>query len=672
MRPLYLVLLILVIGAALIEAQQQNRRKNGGGGGGKQQHQQQQNNKRKPMGKPNGNRNNNRNNNRNKNGNKMNKEKPTAKKTLVNHIIPGLGAVRGRVVKSEWTGQTIIQFFDIPYAQGASGAMRFKPASPVAPWTGTMKTERPFGGCPSIQDDKDYDALKARNIEAEDCLSVTISTKSFSSSSPVMVYIHGDNLYDGSVLDSPPGYLLEEDIVLVLVRYRLGPFGFLSTMTDDIPGNAGVTDVILALKWVQNNIASFGGDPNKVTLFGQSGGAAMVNILTMSPAVSDGLFHRVIYQSGSALSPAFITDNPLPAAKDIGKYAGCKNVNKVESLNKCLRKLNTTELLDAFSKHGASKIGQGVGSTGAAQFVVGGPSDILPQFPAKLLTSGNFKAYPTMGGTPKNAGTLPLKDIYIDSFNETIPDDQMNATDYVKQIIVETNGPDRSGAWMKFAKEEIFTEEQMKNGSFRCLTPGLIDLCGTIAYKNPVLLAMQGNAGKMPNNTYLYSFDYEGEFNRYGTFEDQGDMPFELGVSLTDENLYLFPWPRYSMVNTNRDMKVAARMVKLWASFAATGKPTAPNMPEWPAMTGSAGPYLKIGKTVSVGDNYIDEFTAAVQEADMGYSLVNDDYFDVLMEDTEEDDNSKEKEEEEEDNDNDSPGEARGGNIVLIAHRNKY
>lgn len=101
-----------------------------------------------------------------------------------------------------------------------------------------------------------------------------------------MVYIHGDFLYDGTTLDTPPGYLLEEDVVLVAVRYRLGPFGFLSTMSEDIPGNAGVSDVILALKWIQNNIASFGGDPSRVTLFGQAAGAAMINVLTMSPAVS--------------------------------------------------------------------------------------------------------------------------------------------------------------------------------------------------------------------------------------------------------------------------------------------------------------------------------------------------------------------------------------------------
>ncbi|XP_073837698.1 glutactin [Musca autumnalis] len=661
MRITYLILLVLVIGVVVNAAQQQNRKRNGAVAQGKQQQQKQRN--------PN--------NRVNKNGggmrNKKVKPERMNKKVLVTHVIPGLGSVRGRTVKTEWSGQEIIQFFDIPYATGSSGALRFKPAKPVQPWTGTMKAERPYGGCPALDDDSDYDALLEKHIEVEDCLRLTVNTKSFKSSSPVMVYIHGDFLYDGNTLDAPPGYLLEEDIVLVTVRYRLGPFGFLSTMTEDIPGNAAVSDVILALKWIQNNIASFGGDPDRVTLFGQTGGAALINVLTMSPAVPEGLFHRVIYQSGSSLSPAFITDNPLPAAKDIAKIAGCKNVNKIESLNKCLRHLNTTELLEAFSIHGSLKAGQGVGSSGGAQFVVGGPSGILPQFPAKLLTSGKFKAYPTMAGTPKHAGTYIMKDIFIDSFNETIVDDQLNATEYIKTIISETNGPDSSGAWLKYALEEVFSARQLKNGSLYRLTPGLIDLCSTIAFKNPVLLAAQGNARKLPNSTYMYSFDYEGEFNRYGTIDDQTELPFELGVSLTDENLYLFPWPRFALVNSNRDLKIALRMVKLWTSFAATGKPSAPHLPEWPAMTGEAGPYVKLGKTVTIGQSYIDEFTAAVREYKMGYNIVNDDFFDFMNElkREEEEEDMEDGDDEDEDN-NDSNGEARGGNIVLIAHRTKF
>lgn len=326
---------------------------------------------------------------------------------------------------------------------------------------------------------------------------IYLLTFKVSGKAPVMVYIHGDFLYDGSSLEAAPGYLLEEDIVLVAVRYRLGPFGFLSTMSDDIPGNAGVQDVILALQWIQNNIAAFGGDASRVTLFGQVAGAALINVLTMSPSVPDGLFHRVIYHSASALSPAFVTDSPLPNARGIAQKAGCKNVNKVELLNKCLRKLNATELLEAFRLHGSSKHGQGIAS-GLVQFVVGGPSGVLPQYPAKILTSGNFKAYPTMGGSVKNGGTFILKgknnriklskmlesyyshvfvvDIFIDNFNETIIDDEMNGTDYINLVITNTNGADPTEAWKKYAEEEVFKPEIIRNGSFYAMIPGLIDV----------------------------------------------------------------------------------------------------------------------------------------------------------------------------------------------------
>ena len=123
----------------------------------------------------------------------------------------------------------------------------------------------------------------------------------------------------------------------------------------------------------------------------------------------EGLFHQVIYQSGSALSPAFITDSPLPAARDIARLAGCKHVGKIDSLNKCLRNLNTTALLHAFNTHGDAKASAGIGAYGGVQFTIGGPSGVLPEHPGKLLAAEKYKAYPTIGGSVKNGGTFILK-----------------------------------------------------------------------------------------------------------------------------------------------------------------------------------------------------------------------------------------------------------------------
>lgn len=224
-----------------------------------------------------------------------------------------------------------------------------------------------------------------------------------------MVYVHGDFFYDGDSVEAAPGYLLEHDVVLVSVRYRLGPFGFLSTLSEDIPGNAAVSDLLVALKWIQEHIAAFGGDPERVTLFGQVGGAALINVLTLSPAVPEGLFHRVIYQSGSALSPAFITDSPMPLTKDVARIAGCKQLTKMDSVHRCLNRMNATMLLAAFSLQADKNPSLSAGAYGGVQLVIGGPSGILPDHPGKLLAAENFKAYPSLGGSVKHGGTFMMR-----------------------------------------------------------------------------------------------------------------------------------------------------------------------------------------------------------------------------------------------------------------------
>lgn len=193
-----------------------------------------------------------------------------------------------------------------------------------------------------------------------------------------------------------------------------------------------------------------------------------------------------------------------------------------------------------------------------------------------------------------------------------------------------------------------------------------------------MLLVLQANAKKLPNSTYLYTFDYEGELNRYATSEEEAiDVPFDMGVSLTDENLYLFPWPRIHMINANRDVKVAKRLVALWTSFAADGVPSAEGVPAWPAMNDETGPYMHIGRTVTFGDNYLDEYSIAVQEVKQGYSLVNDDYYELeaLLQDavkrkTNPLTGNAEDEEDEQASDEDfADNEARGQNLVYIARK---
>ena len=142
---------------------------------------------------------------------------------------------------------------------------------------------------------------------SEDCLTLNVYTPApiVGKCRPVMVWIHGGGFVSGSGKTDmySPDYLIAEDVVVVTINYRLGIFGFLAFEDPSlgVPGNAGLKDQVMALKWVQKNIHNFGGDPNNVTIFGESAGGASCHLLMLSP-MARGLFHRCIAQSGTALN----------------------------------------------------------------------------------------------------------------------------------------------------------------------------------------------------------------------------------------------------------------------------------------------------------------------------------------------------------------------------------
>lgn len=192
---------------------------------------------------------------------------------------------------------------------------------------------------------------KDTSENTEDCLNLSVYSTDLSASRPVMVYFHGGGFYEGAAHHHPPNYLLEEDVVLVVAQYRLGPLGFLSTDTSDIPGNAAILDAILALRWVQSYIRNFGGDPNRVTIFGQSAGAGLVSLLILSPAVPDGLFHGALMQSGSAFGTWVVDERPEEAARDIARHGGCNSNGTLAEVNACLMAMDVRTLMVAFTTH---------------------------------------------------------------------------------------------------------------------------------------------------------------------------------------------------------------------------------------------------------------------------------------------------------------------------------
>nr|BAN20911.1 hypothetical protein [Riptortus pedestris] len=201
------------------------------------------------------------------------------------------GQVRGYTMNSLKANQ-FFAFQGIPYAKPPVGELRFQAPEPPLAWEGIREATTPGPQC--IQ-------TSTSLIGVEDCLYLTVYSPNVTGNAPVLVHFHGGAFLSGDEAGYGPEYLIDENIVVVKVNYRLGIYGFLTFETPDLPGNQGMKDQAMALKWVQANIARFGGNPNLVTIIGESAGGASVYNHIISP-LSKGLFHRAISESGTSYS----------------------------------------------------------------------------------------------------------------------------------------------------------------------------------------------------------------------------------------------------------------------------------------------------------------------------------------------------------------------------------
>ncbi|KAJ6633852.1 Esterase B1 [Pseudolycoriella hygida] len=210
------------------------------------------------------------------------------------------GKIKG-VKKRSALGDEYLSFQRIPYAKPPINELRFSDPQPVEPWSGVLIGTIPAPCC--IQLSSIYNSI----VGYEDCLYLNIYTKNLNpdSKAPVMIWIHGGGFMFGSCGPEiyGPDYLLQNNVVLVVTNYRVGVLGFAS-FTDPaigIPGNAGLRDQLMAIKWVKENIESFGGDSDNITVFGQSAGANSVHYLMLTDKAKD-LFKRGILMSGTAVT----------------------------------------------------------------------------------------------------------------------------------------------------------------------------------------------------------------------------------------------------------------------------------------------------------------------------------------------------------------------------------
>lgn len=260
------------------------------------------------------------------------------------------GSLAGIYLKTE-SGKPIRSFLGIPYAKPPTGELRFEAPVSFPAWDGIKNATKSGSPCTQTYalhpDDKFIQGT-------EDCLFVNVYTPPVSRIPPgglsVMVWIHGGAWLGGSNENTfyGPEYIMEENVILVSINYRVGALGFLSSETLDCPGNFGLKDQVEALRWVKEHISSFGGNPGSVTIFGESAGGASISYLLQSEKPR-GLFHKAIQQSGTIFNS---WAQPLhkgvaqSRALKMAKFFNCENDEQDwKKIISCLKKVDAIEMI---------------------------------------------------------------------------------------------------------------------------------------------------------------------------------------------------------------------------------------------------------------------------------------------------------------------------------------
>jgi para-nitrobenzyl esterase len=461
------------------------------------------------------------------------------------------GPVRGEAL------ETVNVFRGLPYALPPTGWRRWRPPAEMPGWRETRDATQFGAAChqPIARGESIY-AGDAPTM-SEDCLFLNVWAPKEARNAPVFVWIHGgalntgtgsEAMYDGARMAASQG------MVVVSINYRLGVLGYLAhpelskESRRNISGNYGLLDQVAALKWVRANIAAFGGDPDKVTIAGESAGALSVMYLMASPEAR-GLFHRAIAQSAYMISTPELRSNrhgDFPA-ETVGLWLqaqlGQADLAAMRGMD--AQTLTTSALMKGYSPWGTID------------------GEILPEQLVEIFDRGRQAPVPLLTGF--NAGEIRTLRILLP------PSPPTDATVY-EQMIREKYGA-LANLFLRLYPSSNLTESYLA-------TPR----DGLYGWTSERLVRRQARTGQ-PG--YLYYFDHN-----YPATEEAGlhafhaaEIPFVFG------NRDKTPprWPR--IPDTAEEARLSDAMMAYWASFARDGAPTAPGQADWPAY-GEARNYM--------------------------------------------------------------------------------
>nr|BAR64787.1 carboxylesterase [Ostrinia furnacalis] len=462
------------------------------------------------------------------------------------------GLVRGRVVGA---GRFHL-FLGIPYGT-VDKRNRFQAPLPPPKWEGILDAINENTWCTQRV------GKSSITVGQPDCLKLNINAPANAKPGdrlPVMVFIHGGCFFEGMGTPFVYGgdFFTEHGVIYVGINYRLSVEGFLCLGIKEAPGNAGLKDQVAALRWIKENIREFGGDPDNVTLFGESAGAVSISFLLLSMSAR-GLFSKVILQSGSALSPWGLQHDPIKTASNIAREFG-QNSTDPEEIYETLSKRSPDELINAI-KYSERKnwITAETLFVPCIEETLPGVEPIITEFPTTLIKTGNYTKVPMIIGFNDNEGIFFVGKDY--------------GTSLKKVDTAETLQPDLvfPSAEAKNSTVERIEKHYFSSGKDE-LIMDMVDLYSDVHFKYPSVLVSELYSKTSDQPVFYYLFKYSGLINVGKT------LVYFIGAegaSHADELLYMFRPHALPMVAAQTfEGLMMERLTTLWTNFAKYSNPT--------------------------------------------------------------------------------------------------
>lgn len=509
------------------------------------------------------------------------------------------GKIRGKLQASP-NGKLSKQFLGIPYAKAPIGKLRFSSPEPVEPWSGVREATSYPPICPQLQMPPPLNKIVAGLSTSEDCLFLNVfapSTADPNSKLAVMVFIHGGGfMIGGAPADNLSSVMATmDDVIVVCIQYRLGILGFFNVPGTGTKGNYGLMDQVDALKWVQRNIASFGGDPSKVTIFGESAGAVSAALLMLIPQAENS-FHRVIAQSGAADSVH--TCNTVENRKQANAYLDFLSCPLGDQYLECLREKSYEDILKGQLMMMSPEFSKELWPTVIMTPVVDGL--YINDIPRNLLRQGKFHRVPSIFGINANEGSL----VPTMMFGPALPLSHYTSQLFHGLISSSRNTPEDDNELVKAAIIQQYTKHGVPETP-EIIREQLMDLWHDKFATAPTALNLQtfADAG-IPG--YFFIFNHRSKYSIW---------PEWVGVNHADELPYVFgaPFARPNITPlttgfTAMEKGLSRFMIKLWTNFAKFGDPNSQedghDLVTWPKYTNENREYLEIGLEWKVGKNY--------------------------------------------------------------------